>query len=64
MAFLVYKILEPHENNMPNYMYHLNKGLMSYLKHYDNLLILGDLNSEFKENCLNDFSNVSNLKKM
>ena len=42
-------------------MHHLNKGLDVYLKHYDNLLILGDLNSELKDSCLSDFSNVNNL---
>ena len=33
-----------------------------YLKHYDNLLLLGDLNSEIKDNRLNDFPNVNNFK--
>ena len=47
----------------PVYMYHLNKGLDIYLKN-DNLLILGGLNSEFKENFLNDFSNANNLKRL
>ena len=40
----------------------MNKGLDVYLKHYDNLLILGDFNSELKDGCLNVFSNVNNLK--
>ena len=35
-----------------------------YLKYYDNLFILGDLNSELKDNCLNGFPNVSNLKSL
>ena len=43
-------------------MYHLEKDLGIYLEHYDNLLILGDLKSELKENCWNDFSNSNNLK--
>ena len=33
-------------------------------KNYDNLLILGDLNSELEETCLNDFFNVNNLKSL
>ena len=45
-------------------MHHLNKGLDVYLKNYDNLLILGDLNSELEETCLNDFCNVNNLKSL
>ena len=45
-------------------MHHFSKGLDVYLKHYDNLLILGDLNSELKDSCLNAFSNVINLKTL
>ena len=42
----------------------MKKGLDVYLRHYDNLLILGDLNSELKDSCLNAFSNVDNLKSL
>ena len=42
----------------------MNKGLDVNLKHYDNLLLLGDLNSELKDSCLNAFSNVNNLKNL
>ena len=41
-----------------------NSGLDVYLKHYDNLLILGDFNSNLKDGCLNAFSNVNNLKSL
>ena len=53
----------PRKNNISNHMHHLNKGLDVYLKNY-NLLILGDLNSELEETCLNDFCNVNNLKSL
>ena len=53
-----------HKNNISNHLHHLNKGLDVYLKHYDNLLILGDLNSELKDRCLNDFSDVNNFKSL
>ena len=53
-----------HKNNISNHLHHLNKGLDVYLKHYDNLLILGDLNSDLKDGCLNAFSNVNNLKSL
>ena len=46
-----------------NHLHHLNKGLDVYLKH-DKLLILGDLNSDLKDGCLNTFSNVNNLKSL
>lgn len=51
------------KHTRPVYMYHLNKGLDIYLKH-NNLLMLGDFNSELKYSCLNKFSNVSNLKNL
>ena len=54
----------PHKNNISNHLHHLNKGLDVYLKYYDNLLILGHLNSKLKDSCLNDFSNVNDLKSL
>ena len=54
----------PHKNNITNHLHHLNKGLDVYLKQYDNLLILGDLKTESKDSCLNDFSNVTILKAL
>ena len=54
----------PHKNNISNHLHHLNKGLDVYLKHYDNLHILRDLNSDLKDDCLSAFSNVNNLKSL
>ena len=45
------------KKNVSNHRYHLNKDL-------GNLLILGDLNSDLKENFLNVFSDVNNLKSL
>ena len=39
----------PHRNDISNHLHHLNIGLNVYLKHYDDLVILGDLNLELKE---------------
>ena len=52
----------PHKGNISNHLHHLNKGLDIYLKSYYNILIMGDLNSEVSENCLNGFCNVNSLK--
>ena len=38
-----------HKNNISNHLHHLNKDLDVYLKYYNNLLILRDLNSELKD---------------
>ena len=45
-------------------MHHSNKGVDVYRRYYDKLLILGDLNSELKDRCLNAFSDVNNLKSL
>ena len=54
----------PHKNNISNHLYHLNRGLDVYLKSFDNILIMGDLNSEVSENCLNGFCNVNSPKTL
>ena len=38
----------PHKNNISNHIHHLNKGLDVYLKSYDNILIMRDLNFDLK----------------
>ena len=35
-----------------------------YLKSYDNILIMGNFNSEFSEKCLNSFCNANSLKTL
>ena len=50
-----------HRNNISNHISHLSKGLGNYISHYDNILLLGDFNSQPLENCVNDFCNVCNL---
>ena len=45
-----------HRNNISNLISHLSKGLNNYRSHYENILFLGDFNSQSSENCLNDFS--------
>ena len=52
----------PHKSNISDHLHHLSKGLDVYLKSYGNILIMGDLNSEVSENCLNGF--CSSLKTL
>ena len=55
----------PHKNNISNYISYLSKGLDIYVSHYyDNILFLGDFNSQPSENCVNDFCNVYNLSSL
>ena len=45
----------PHKSNISNHLHHLNQGLDVCLKSYDNILIMGDFNSEVSKSCLNGF---------
>ena len=54
----------PHKIDISNHRHHLNKGLDVYLKRYDNIQIMGDLNSEVSENYLNGFCGVNSLKTL
>ena len=40
------------------------KGLDNSIGNYDDILLLGDFNSEFSELCLNDFCDIYNLKNL
>ena len=42
----------------------MSKGLDNYVSHYDNILFLGDFNSQPSENCVNDFCNAYNLSNL
>ena len=54
----------PHKSNISNHLHHLDKGLDNYIGSYDNILLLGDFNSEFSESCLNDFCDIYSLKNL
>ena len=57
-------LYNPHKNNISNHIFHLGKGFHSYITHYDNILFLGDFNSQLSENCVNDFCNFYNLSNL
>ena len=57
-------LYNPHRNNISNHISHLSKGLDNYISHYDNILFLGDFNSQPSENCVNDFCTVYNLSNL
>ena len=54
----------PHKSNISNHQHHLKKCLDVYLNNYDNILIMGDLNSEVTDNFLNGFCNVNSLETL
>ena len=63
--WLICASYNPHKSNISNHhLHHLSKGLDNYIGNYDNILLLGDFNSEFSELCLNDFCDTYNLKNL
>ena len=62
--WLICASYNPHKSNISNHLHHLSKGLDNYIGNYDNILLLGDFNSEFSEPCLNDFCDIYNLKNL
>ena len=62
--WLIYASYNPHKSNISNNLHHLDQGLDNDIGNYDNILLLGDFNSEFSETCLNDFCDISNLRNL
>ena len=56
--WLICASYNPHKSNISNPLHHLGKGLDNCIGNYDNILLLGDFNSEFSEPCLNDFCDI------
>ena len=47
--WLICASFNPHKRNISNYLHHFGKVLDSYKGNNDNVFLLGDLNSEFRE---------------
>ena len=54
----------PNKGNISNFLQNVMCTLDKYLKTYDNILIMGDLNSEFKEGPIKLFCESYNLKSL
>ena len=51
----------PHEGNIKQHLSNISKGLDELNSKYDNILIIGDLNSEMSEPSLDEFCQMYNL---
>ena len=54
----------PHKNQIENQVLFLRKSLDYYLSYYDNIIILGDFNSEPTETHMKEFINTYDLKNL
>ena len=52
------------KTNITNYLSKLGRNLDTHLSKYENILLVGDFNSETKETSMNEFLDVYNLKNL
>ena len=55
----------PHKSNTLDHVHHLGNGIdgiVNGIVIYDNILLLGNFNSEFSERCLSDFCDIYSSK--
>ena len=54
----------PKKETISTFLSEMSKGLDKYICHYDNILLLGDFNSEMSDENMKDFCNMYNLKNL
>ena len=54
----------PDKKNISNFLDHISKEIDNLLPNYENLILLGDLNSEMSEQAMLDFSETYNLTNL
>ena len=52
------------KTNITNYLSKLGRNLDTHLGKYENILLIGDFNSETKETSMNEFLDIYNLKNL
>ena len=52
------------KQNISNYLHILGKCLDTYLSKYENMLLIGDLNSEMSETSMREFCDIYNLQNL
>ena len=60
--WLIRGFYNPHKTQILKHISFLSKSLDYYLSYYDNIIILGGINSEQTETYMKDFINTYNLK--
>ena len=62
--WLLFGGYNPHKENTPNFLTQLTPILDHYLSKYDNYLLIGDFNSEIKEESMKEFCDIYNLSNL
>ena len=59
--WLLMGIYNPHKSNISTFLSGLNKNLGHYMPYYDNVLLIGDFNSEMSDESMDEFCSLNNL---
>ena len=62
--WLLFGIYNPHKADTSLFLKALDQNLCHYLPSYDNVILLGDFNSEMSEKPMDDFCSLYNLKSL
>ena len=62
--WLLFGGYNPKKENISNFLFHIGKSLDTFIGNYDNLLFLGDFNSEVTETDMKDFCETYNVKNL
>ena len=62
--WLVMGSYNPKKSLISNHLYILGKNLAHYLPSYENVIVIGDLNSETTEEAMSDFCSLFNFKSL
>ena len=62
--WLVFSGYNPYKRNISTFLKDIEKSLNKYLSKYDNIILLGDFNSEISETAMSDFCDIYNLENL
>ena len=62
--WLVFSGHNPYKRNISKFLKDIEKSLNKYLSKHDNIILLGDFNSEKGENVMTEFCKIYNLENL
>ena len=61
--WLIFAGYNPKKEHIGSFLHHVGKSLDHVIGKYENLILLGDFNSQMEEDAMKDFCDIYNLKK-
>ena len=62
--WLVFRCYNPYKRNISTFLKDIEESLNKYLSEYDNIILLGDFNSEKSETAMTEFCEIYNLENL